>query len=179
MEYPVVLKVLSPDVSHKSDVGGVVLNVDSADDLRDEFPALLERMEARAPDAQPGGVLVQRMLPGGREVILGGKRDPSFGPVVMFGSGGIYAEVFQDITFRLAPLTRDVASEMIAEVRGSRLLRGVRGDRPVDLEAVVEVLLALSRLMVECPEVTELDVNPLLVFEEGVVAVDARAVVRL
>jgi acyl-CoA synthetase (NDP forming) len=179
MGYPVVLKVLSPDVSHKSDVGGVVLNVDSAEQLAEEFPALLERMEVRAPGAQPGDVLVQRMLPGGREVILGGKRDPSFGPVVMFGSGGIYAEVFEDIAFRVAPLTRDVASEMIAEVRGNQLLRGVRGDRPVDLEAVIEVLLALSRLMVECPEVAEIDVNPLLVFEEGVVAVDARAVIRL
>jgi acyl-CoA synthetase (NDP forming) len=179
MGYPVVLKVLSPDVSHKSDVGGVVLDVDNAQKLQAEFPALLKRMETRAPGAQPGGVLVQRMLPGGREVILGGKRDPSFGPVVMFGSGGIYAEVFEDIAFRVAPLTRDVASEMIAEVRGSRLLRGVRGDRPADLEAVVEVLLALSQLMVECPEVAEIDVNPLLVFEEGVTAVDARAVIRL
>jgi acyl-CoA synthetase (NDP forming) len=119
------------------------------------------------------------MLPGGREVILGGKRDPSFGPVIMFGSGGVRAEVFQDIAFRLAPLTRESASEMIAEVRGSRILRGVRGDRPVDVEAVVEVLLALSRLMVECPEVAEIDVNPLLVFEEGATAVDARAIIKV
>jgi acetyltransferase len=138
----------------------------------------MARVEARAPAAQLAGVLVQRMLPGGREVILGGKRDPSFGPVVMFGSGGVYAEVFEDIALRLAPLTRESASEMIAEVRGSQLLRGVRGERPVDVEAVVEVMLALSRLLVECPEVAEIDVNPLLVFEEGVAAVDARVVVK-
>ncbi|MFL7795154.1 MAG: acetate--CoA ligase family protein [Anaerolineae bacterium] len=178
MEYPVVLKALSPDVIHKSDVGGVVLNVDDPETLRKGFSTLLEHLEARAPGARSGGVLVQRMFPGGREVILGGKRDPSFGPVVMFGSGGIHAEVFEDIVFRLAPLTRDVASEMISEVRGFRLLRGVRGDRPADVEAVVEVLLELSRLMVECPEVDEIDVNPVLVFEEGAMAVDARAVVK-
>jgi acyl-CoA synthetase (NDP forming) len=138
----------------------------------------MEQLKTQVPEARPGGVLVQRMFSGGREVILGGKRDPSFGPVVMFGSGGIHAEVFEDIVFRLAPLTRDAASEMISEVRGFRLLRGVRGDRPADVEAVVEVLQALSRLMVECPEVTEIDVNPVLVFEEGAMAVDARAVVR-
>ena len=111
-------------------------------------------------------------------MILGGKRDPSFGPVVMFGSGGVYAEVFEDVAFRLAPLTRESASEMIAEVRGSRMLRGVRGEQPVDVESIVEVLLALPRLLVECPEVTEIDVNPLLVFEEGATAVDARPVIR-
>ena len=179
MKYPVVLKVLSPDVTHKSDVGGVVLNVDGPEKLQEEFAALMEQLETQAPGARLGGVLVQRMFPGGREVILGGKRDPSFGPVVMFGSGGIHAEVFEDIAFRLAPMTRDVASEMISEVRGFRLLRGVRGDRPADVEAVVEVLLGLSRLMVECPEVAEIDVNPVLVFEEGAMAVDARAVIRL
>jgi acyl-CoA synthetase (NDP forming) len=179
MEYPVALKALSPDVTHKTDVGGVALDVVGPEMLREEFGALEAQLKARAPDARIGGVLVQRMLPRGREVILGGKQDPSFGPVVMFGSGGIHAEVFQDIAFRLAPLTRDTASEMISEVRGFRILRGMRGERPVDVEAVVEVLLALSRLMVECPEVAEIDVNPLLVFEEEVVAVDARAVIRL
>jgi acyl-CoA synthetase (NDP forming) len=179
MEYPVVLKVLSPDVTHKSDMGGVALNVDGPEKLREEFAALMEQLETQAPGARLGGVLVQRMFPGGREVILGGKRDPSFGPIVMFGSGGVHAEVFEDIVFRLAPLTRDVASEMISGVRGFRLLRGVRGDRPADVEAVVEVLLALSRLMVECPEVAEIDVNPVLVFEGGAMAVDARAVIRL
>jgi acetyltransferase len=179
MEYPVVLKALSPDVTHKTDVGGVALNVDGPQMLREAFATLMGHLETRAPDAQVGGVLVQRMLPGGREVILGGKRDPSFGPVIMFGSGGVRAEVFQDIAFRLAPLMRESASEMIAEVRGSRILRGVRGERPVDVEAVVEVLLALSRLMVECPEVVEIDVNPLLVFEEGATAVDARAIIKM
>jgi len=178
MGYPVVLKALSPDLPHKSDVGGVVLDVRSPEALRAEFPALMTRMEARVPGAHVEGMLVQRMLSGGREVILGGKRDPSFGPVVMFGLGGVYVEVFEDVAFRLAPLTREDAEEMIAEVRGSRLLRGVRGEPPADVGAVVEPLLALSRLLVECPEVAEVDVNPILVFERNVAAVDARIVVR-
>ena len=178
MGYPVALKVLSADVAHKSDVGGVALDIENRETLRAEFAALLARVEERVPGARVEGVLVQRMLSGGREVILGGKRDPSFGPVVMFGLGGVYVEVFEDVTLRLAPLTRQDAEEMIAEARGSRLLRGVRGQTPVDVSAVVEALLGLSRLLVECPEVAEIDVNPLLVFERGVMAVDARVVVR-
>jgi len=175
--YPVALKLLSPDALHKSDVGGVVLGVENPDALRAEFDALLARVETRVPGARVWGVLVQKMLSGGREVILGGKRDPSFGPVVMFGLGGVYVEVFEDVALRLAPLTREDAEEMIAEVRGSRLLRGMRGEPPADVEAIVEALLALSRLLVECPEIAEIDVNPLLVFERGAVAVDARVVV--
>ncbi len=176
--YPVAFKALSPDVAHKSDVGGVVLDVGGPEALRTEFSALMARLDERAPDARLTGVLVQQMFSGGREVILGGKHDPSFGPVVMFGLGGVYVEVFGDVAFRLAPLTREDAEEMIFEVQGSRLLRGVRGEPPADVDAVVEALLALSRLLVECPEVVEIDVNPLLVFEQGAVAVDARAVVE-
>jgi acyl-CoA synthetase (NDP forming) len=177
--YPVALKILSSDVAHKTDVGGVILGVDGPEALSDAFAALEERIALYAPGVQLNSVLVQRQFDEGREVILGGKRDPSFGPVIMFGSGGIHAEVFEDISFRLAPLTREAASEMISEVRGSRILRGVRGEKPVDVEAIVEVLLALSRLMVECPEVSEIDVNPLLVFEEEIVAVDARAIIKV
>jgi len=178
MGYPVALKVLSAGLPHKSDVGGVVLDIRNPEALRAEFPALVARVEECVPEARVEGVLVQRMFSRGREVILGGKRDPSFGPVVMFGLGGVYVEVFEDVAFRLAPLTREDAEGMISEVRGSRLLRGVRGEPPADVGAVVEALLALSRLLVECPEVAEVDVNPLLVFERNVAAVDARVVVR-
>jgi acetate---CoA ligase (ADP-forming) len=176
--YPLALKVLSAEVSHKSDVGGVALGIGDPETLRTEFAALLARVEDRVPDAQVNGVLMQRMLSGGREVILGGKRDESFGPVVMFGMGGVYVELFEDVAFRLAPLAREDAEEMVAEVKGSRLLQGVRGEPSSDVEAVVEALLALSRLLVECPEIAEVDVNPLLVFEQGAAAVDARVVVK-
>ncbi len=178
MGYPVALKVLSTDLPHKSDVGGVVLDVGSPEALQAEFYALTARMGECVPEVRVEGVLVQRMLSGGREVILGGQRDPSFGPVVMFGLGGVYVEVFEDVAFRLAPLTREDAEGMVSEVRGSCLLRGVRGEPPVDVEAVIEALLALSRLLIECPEVVEVDVNPMLVFERSVAAVDARVVVR-
>ncbi len=181
--YPVALKAVSPDIAHKSDVGALALDIGDEDEMRSAFAALMARLEERAPEARIDSVMVQKMFHGGRELILGGKRDPSFGPVVMFGLGGVYVELFEDVAFRLAPLTRDAAEEMIAEVRGSGLLHGVRGrrvarERSADLEAVVDALLALSRLMVECPEVAEIDINPLLAFEQGVVAVDARAVVR-
>lgn len=176
--YPVALKALSPDLAHKSDVGGVVLDIGAPDELRERFAELLGRVEERIPGLQMTGVLVQRMLRKGREVILGGKRDPSFGPLVMFGLGGIHVEVFADVAFRLVPLTHQEAEGLISEVRGSRLLQGVRGEPPADVEAVLEALLALSRLLVECPEVAEVDINPLLVFDRGVAVVDARAVVR-
>ncbi|HET89552.1 MAG TPA: CoA-binding protein [Chloroflexi bacterium] len=175
--YPVALKALAPDVVHKSDVGGVVLDIQGPAMLRDEFAALMDRVKRQFPDARLTGVLVQPMFAGGRELILGGKQDPSFGPVVMFGLGGIYVEVLEDIAFRLAPLTRSEAEDMITQVRGSRLLQGVRGESPADVDGIIQALLAISRLLVECPEVIEIDVNPLLAFEQGVVAVDARAVV--
>lgn len=175
--YPVVLKLLAPAVIHKSDLGGVMLNIADRKALQQAFVALTERLALEMQDGYRG-VLVQRMFSGGREVILGGKRDPSFGPVVMFGLGGIYVETFDDVAFRLAPLSRAEAEEMIAEVRGSRLLYGIRGQPPADVEALVTALLAVSDLMVACPEVVEVDINPLLVFAEGAVAVDARVVVR-
>jgi acyl-CoA synthetase (NDP forming) len=176
--YPVALKALSPGIVHKSDVGGVKLGIETPDKMRAEFAGLVSRVERQAPDADLTGVLVQRLLPGGREVILGGKRDHSFGPVVMFGLGGVYVEVLRDVSFRLAPLTREDALDMIQEVRGSRLLQGVRGETPMDVSAIVETLLTLSELLIACPEVIEVDINPLLVFEHGVAAVDARAVIK-
>jgi len=116
------------------------------------------------------------MVAGGVEVILGGKRDPSFGPVVMFGLGGVFVELFDDVSFRVAPLSRADAEEMLEEVRGSRLLAGARGRPPADRQALIQALLSLSRLLVENPQIGELDINPLIVQERGVVAVDARAV---
>ncbi len=176
--YPVALKVLSPDVSHKSDAGGVALDVGSPEELEVAFPTLVTRLEKRVPNVQVEGVLVQRMLSGGREIILGGMRDPTFGPVVMFGLGGIYAELFDDTAFRLAPLTREDAVEMIAEVRAHAWLQGVRGEGPADVAAIVDALRGLSRMLVECAEVVEVDINPLLVFERGAAAVDARVLMR-
>ncbi len=175
--YPVVLKILSAQVTHKSDVGGVALGLTDAAAVRKEGDAMLARVAERVPEARPR-LMVQRMVAGGLEVILGGKRDHSFGPVVMFGLGGIHVEVLDDVAFRVAPLSRVDAKEMIQEVRGKRLLGGVRGRPPADREALIQALLSLSRLMVENPRIEEVDINPLLLFEEGAAAVDARVCLR-
>jgi acetyltransferase len=169
--YPVALKALATQLVHKTDMGGVTLGLMDAAAVKREATAMLARI------ASPARLLVQRMVSGGLEVILGGKRDRSFGPVVMFGLGGIYVEVFSDVAFRVAPLSRVDAEEMIEEVRGKRLLEGVRDKPPVDREALIKAVLSLSRMLVENPRITELDINPLLVLEHGAAAVDARAVV--
>jgi len=186
--YPLALKVLSPHISHKSDVGGIVLGIEDEENLNRACTEMLSLLQERAPSTSPSntqhpissihGFLLQRMVSGGREVILGGKRDPSFGPVVMFGLGGVYVEVFDDVAFRVAPLTRQDAEEMISEVRGSRLLRGVRGEKPSDVEAVADCLLRLSQLLQDFPAIVEVDINPLIVLEKGVLAVDARIILK-
>lgn len=172
--YPVALKALSARVLHKSDVGGVALGLPDREAVRREAEAMRARVLARVPEAGDLHFLVQRMVEGGVEVILGGKQDPSFGPVVMFGLGGIFVEVFGDVAFRAAPLSRADAEEMLSEIRGRVLLEGARGRPPADREALVEAILAFSRLLVENPALAEIEINPLLALPRGVVAVDAR-----
>jgi acyl-CoA synthetase (NDP forming) len=173
--YPLALKVVSPAISHKSDVGGITLGIEDDRGLERACRAMLERVPG---GAELAGFLLQQMVGGGREVILGGKQDRGFGPVLMFGLGGIYVEVFDDVALRVAPITRADADSMIAEPRGSRLLRGVRGEKPSDVKAVADCLLKLSRLICDLPEIEEIDINPLFVFEKGALAVDARIVLR-
>ena len=175
--YPVVLKIISSDILHKSDIGGVIVGVADADAVRSGFKTILTRAKAAHPDAQIRGVQVQEMIQGGQQVIVGIKRDPTYGPLVMFGLGGIYVEALADVSFRLAPLTRADAGEMIEEVRSSKLLQGLRGAPPADRPALVDALMRISRLAAEHEEIVELDVNPLLVLPagQGAVAVDPRA----
>jgi acetyltransferase len=137
---------------------------------------MVDRIARRKPDAHLDGVLVQEMVRGGKEVILGMMRDPQFGPMLMFGLGGIYVEVLKDVAFRIAPITRADAENMIEEIRSVALLKGARGEKPADLDAVAAGLLRLSRLVTDFPQIVELDVNPLLVFEkgDGAIALDAR-----
>jgi acetyltransferase len=175
--YPVALKILSSEVTHKSEVGGVALGLANGPAVEREAQAILERLREAVPDSGPVSLMVQRMAPTGVEVILGGKRDHSFGPVVMFGLGGVYVEVYDDVAFRVAPLSRCDAEEMIEEVRGKRRLEGIRGRAPVDREALIEAILSVSRLLAENPQVAEVDINPLIALEHGVLAVDARAVI--
>jgi acetyltransferase len=177
--YPVVLKVVSPDILHKTDVGGVALNLPDAAAVRRAFDTITDRARRHVPGAELWGVTVEPMLPGGREVIVGMSRDPQFGPLVMFGLGGVYVEALGDVSFRLAPFSEGEAWAMMAETKGDRLLQGVRGQKPADRRAIVDVLLHVSQLVTDCPDIVELDINPLLVQSEGqgVIAADARVVI--
>jgi len=172
--YPVALKVQSAAIPHKTEIGGIRLQLGSDDEVRAAYDEILANAERLAPGAAIEGVLVQEMLEGGIEVIIGATRDPVFGHAIMFGLGGVFVEVLRDVSFRIAPLTRDDAREMVAEIRGYRILEGVRGGPPADVEAIIEAILAVSRLVTDHREdITELDVNPLLVFPSGAKAVDA------
>jgi acetyltransferase len=176
--YPVVMKVTSPDILHKTDIGGVKLNIMSASDVRDAFDLLMYRAYRYMPQADVWGALVQEMVPQGREVIIGVNRDPQFGPLLLLGLGGIYVEVLKDASFRIAPVARWEVEEMIGELRSAPLLRGIRGEKPSDLEAIVDCVLRVSQLAVDFPEIVELDINPLMVHEEGkgAVALDMRLI---
>jgi len=174
--YPVVLKIWSPDIVHKSDVGGVKLNLASAQQVRDAFDLMMVRVPRKAPDANILGVLVQEMCGTGKEVILGMHRDPHFGAMLMFGMGGTTVEVLKDVSFHLAPITADEAKEMLVRTKTYQILKGVRGEEGVDIDAVAEGLQRLSQLVTEFPQIQEMDINPFVVGPAGStpIAVDAR-----
>ncbi|MEO0101319.1 MAG: acetate--CoA ligase family protein, partial [candidate division WOR-3 bacterium] len=178
--YPVVLKIVSPQIIHKFDVGGVILNIKDRIELKDAYEKLLANVRARKPEAEIIGVLLQKMMRGGKEVILGMKRDPQFGSLLMFGMGGTYVEVLKDVSFRVAPIRELSAQTMVREIRGYPILKGFRGEKPSDIERLVEVLERLSQLVTDFDEFEEIDINPFLVFEEGkgAYAIDARIKLR-
>lgn len=180
MGYPVAIKVISEQISHKSDVGGVQLNLRNGPAVEEAFDDMLNRIRSFYPEAKIGGVLVQPMVTGGQELILGGRQDPNFGPVVLIGLGGIFVEVLEEVSLRVAPITYQEAREMIDELRGAPILKGARGHKPSDLKAVSEALMRLSQLLIDFPEIQELDINPLRVFQEnnGCRALDARIMLR-
>ena len=177
--YPVVLKIISPDVIHKSDVGGVIVGLKTAEDVRNAYKQIIENVKNHKPNAKIVGMLVQEMAPSSTEIIVGAIKDPQFGPALMFGLGGIFVEVLKDVTFRIAPLTRDEAEEMIKEVKAYPLLKGYRNTPPADIEAIVNILLNTSRLVMEHQEIKELDLNPIMVYEKGAKTVDARIILEL
>jgi acetyltransferase len=176
--FPVAIKIASPDILHKTDVGGVQLNVTSGDEARDAFELMTYRAGRYVPDAEIWGCLVQEMVLDGTEVLVSMNRDPHFGPLMRFGLGGIYGELLHDATYRLVPFDRRGAQEMISEVEGYNLLRGIRGQRRSDLENLAEALLRLAQLASGFPEILEFDINPLTVFEagQGLMGIDMRLV---
>ncbi len=175
--FPVVLKIVSPQIVHKTDVGGVRPNVDSVTEAKVACVEMLEAVRQHAPQATIDGILVQRMIHGGRETIAGITRDHAFGPLVMFGLGGVFVEAIRDVVFRIAPIQPLDAHDMVRAIRGVAILDGIRGAPPVDFAALVDILLRVSQLAVDVPEIAELDINPLLTFPDRVVAVDARVLI--
>jgi acetyl coenzyme A synthetase (ADP forming)-like protein len=180
MGFPVVLKVASPDILHKTDVGGVKVGLASPADVRDAFDLITYRAHRYMPEAALWGCLVQKMVPPGLEVLIGMNRDPQFGPLVTFGLGGVYVEALKDVTFRVAPFSRREAEAMVVEIRARSLLDGVRGQPAVDKPALVDALLRIGQLVQDFPEITELDINPFIVYAagHGGIAIDMRLVLK-
>lgn len=178
--YPVAMKIIAEQISHKSDVGGVQLNLHNNPAVVVAFEDMMDRIQEAYPDVTLDGVLVQPMVIGGRELILGGRQDPQFGPVVLVGLGGIFVEIFEESQVRVAPISNRQAMEMIESLRGYQILTGARGHKPADIDALVETLLRLSQLLTDFPEIKELDINPLRVFYEGegCRALDARIILQ-
>ena len=165
--YPVVMKISSPDILHKSDIGGVRVGIANANDVRDTFELIDYRARRYQPNADISGILVQQQAPRGRECLVGVSRDPQFGPLVAFGMGGIYVEVLKDVAFRLAPISRQEAEEQVRSIRSFAILQGTRGETPADIASVVDTVLRTSQLVTEFPEIVEMDINPLMVYDEG------------
>ncbi len=176
--YPIVLKIVSPDITHKSDVGGVVLNLNSREEVVNAAEKIFKNVAEKVPNARIVGVLVQEMIPSGLEVIVGGLRDGIFGSVVMFGIGGIFVEVLRDVSFRIAPISEEDALEMIDEIKSSKILEGYRGQPPVDKKALAKIIVGVANLLEENPEIESIDLNPVMAYEKGARIADARVIVK-
>ncbi len=170
------MKIMSDDIIHKSDVKGVAININSVEEARNTYTSIIDQVLQIMPEAGIKGIQVSKMILSGEEVILGIKRDPSFGPIIMFGLGGLYVEIFKDVSFRVAPIDEIIADSMIRQIKSYKILDGIRGKTPRDIAAIRECLMRLSQLALDCPQIKELDINPLIVLEEfkGSFVADAR-----
>jgi len=176
--FPVVLKIVSPKITHKSDVGGVRLGLKTSKQVGTAYEEMVSVVRQKYPEAEIEGVSVQKMANPGTEIIIGMTKDAQFGPVLMFGLGGILVELLKDIAFRIVPLERKDAREMIREIKGYKLLEGFRGREPVDIAALEEMLLKISQFVDNNPDIKEIDLNPILAYRDGAVAVDARVILE-
>jgi acyl-CoA synthetase (NDP forming) len=176
--YPIVLKIVSQDIIHKSDAGGVMVNLKNAGDVAAGYKKIIENVKKYKADAKIAGVLVQEMAPQSTEVIVGAVKDPQFGQTVMFGLGGIFVELLKDVNFRVAPLTAEDAKEMITRLKAYPLLNGYRGAQPADIDALTDILCNTSRLVLDNPDIKELDLNPVMAYPKGAKTVDARIILE-
>lgn len=178
MGFPVVLKIVSQDALHKSDVGGVVVGIENEKEVERNYNEIMNNLFKKVRDADIMGILVEKQMPKTTEVIVGGIRDEQFGPTVMFGLGGIFVELFKDVVFRIAPVTETEALEMIKEIKGYSLLNGYRGAEKLDIQQLARTVVTVSELVSDIDEIKEVELNPLLVYTEGVTAVDARIIIK-
>jgi acyl-CoA synthetase (NDP forming) len=176
--FPVVLKVISPQILHKSDAGGVILNIRDEEELEVEYEKLVAEIGIREPSAKVLGIMVEKMMPPSTEVIVGGIRDSQFGPSIMFGIGGIFAEIYDDVAFRVAPIDKIDASNLMHDLKGYKLLEGARGRPPADLDSITNILTNVSDLMMEHEAVNQLDLNPVIVYSDSACAVDTRIIIK-
>jgi acyl-CoA synthetase (NDP forming) len=176
--FPVVLKISSPDITHKSDIGGVQLQLQNADEVRRAYQTIMRNAADKAPAAHIEGVAVQPMARPGAEVIIGMSKDATFGPVLMFGLGGVLVELLKDVAFRVVPLSPRDAKEMIHDIKGAPMLEGYRGAPAADLEALTRILLTLSDFADHTPAIKEIDLNPVYAYDDGALAVDARIILE-
>ena len=176
--FPVALKIVSPEIIHKSDVGGVKLGLKTSEQVESAYEEILSSVKQKFPHAIIDGMSVQKMARPGVEVIIGMTKDPQFGPVLMFGLGGVLVELLKDVSFRIVPLEREDAREMIREIKGYPMFEGFRGGEPVDISILEEILLQVSRFVDDHPEIKELDLNPIFAYKDGAVAVDARIILE-
>jgi len=176
INFPIAMKIVSPDIIHKSDAGGVKLDIKDEKEAKLAYQEIISKVKKYNKEAQIFGVITYSMIPKRTEIIIGMMKDPHFGPVVMFGMGGIYVEVQKDVSFRIIPLEERDAEEMITEIKGYEILKGIRGEPPRDIQAIEEVLMKVSKLAMENSEINEIDLNPIFVFEKGLQVVDARMI---
>jgi acetate---CoA ligase (ADP-forming) subunit beta len=176
--YPVVLKIVSPDILHKTDIGGVKVGIKSQAEAKEAYHTIIKNTRRAKKDATIVGVLVQKMAPPGQEYVVGATRDPQFGPTVMFGLGGIYVELFQDVSFRFAPMSEKDSVAMILELKSAPLLTGFRGSKPLDLNATSKVIRSVGKMMVDNQSIDSIDINPLFVYTKGALATDVRVILR-
>ena len=176
INFPIVMKIVSPDIIHKTDARGVKVGVKDEEEARMTYQEIISKAIKYNKKASISGVIAYTMVPQGTEIIIGMMKDPHFGPVIMFGLGGIFVEVLKDISFRILPIEEIDAREMITEIKGYEILKGARGNPPRDIRAIEEVLMKVSKLTMENPEINEIDLNPIFVFENGIQVVDARMI---
>jgi len=175
--FPVIAKISSPDIGHKTDVGGVAANLKNAQEVEDAYDRILANVKKLAPDAAAGGVLIQKFLPAGDEFIVGAVRDASFGPLIMAGLGGIYTELFKDTSVRIGPVTQKQAYTMLEELTSWKLLKGMRGKSQSDIDALAELVVKVSDMLCACPQIKEFDLNPVLVSSLGIAIADVKVII--